>query len=130
VTQPRLLANKKDAYTTKHARGKVYELLMHMASKVPTSPVSFTRQKLSPNVDAAEQLWDEVGIWVQVRNDVAHEGAWQPPHPTEKPEHAAARAAIASRGHDGTFEFGSREIVKKIQEAVRTVLFAAIHATL
>jgi hypothetical protein len=126
---PRLKSDGKP-YSTREARGKVYELLMHMAAKVPTSPASFTCQKPSPTVEAADQLWDELSIWGQVRNDVAHEGAWQPPHPAEKPAHAATRAAIASRGHDGTFEFGSREIVKKIQEAVRTVLFAAIHGTL
>ena len=69
-------------------------------------------------------------MWVQIRNDVAHEGAWQAAPPAEKPQHAAARAAIASRGHDGTFESGAQAVVKKIQEVVKSVLFAAIHGTL
>jgi hypothetical protein len=128
---PRMLPNsKKDPYTTKHARGKVYELLMHMAAQDPKILLlRFVSQPV--NTKAPEdQLWDEIGMWVQIRNDVAHEGAWQPPHPTEKPEHAAVRTALISLDLLGRFEVGARMIVLKIRDAVTTVLFAAIDGTL
>ena len=117
-------------YTTSKQPGKTYALLMHLAAIIPQSPISFTTQRQSANVAEADQLWDEVVIWRQVRNDVAHEGAWQPPHPGETPEHAAARNAIASRGHDGTFESGAHVVVRKVQDAVKSALFAAIDGTL
>jgi hypothetical protein len=109
---PRPFRRGNGSYTTKQAQGKVYMLLLHLAGTA-----------------ADDQLWDEVGIWVQVRNDVAHEGAWQPPHAGETPEHAAARAAIAGSGRDGTFESGAQAIVKEIRESVKRALYAAIFGT-
>ncbi|PQM49845.1 hypothetical protein C5U48_23340 [Mycolicibacter virginiensis] len=79
---------------------------------------------------ADDRLWDEVGHWVKVRNDVAHEGTWQAPHVGESAEHAATRAVIASHGHDGTFEAGTRPFVNKIRDAVKQTLYAAIHGKL
>ena len=128
---PRPLPSGRGDYTTKQAQGKIYALLMHMAATVvPQSLANFSTQQTSTNVAAEDQLWDEVGIWVQIRNDVAHEGAWQPPHPTESTQHANARAAIISRGRDNTIESGGGIIAKKIQEVARSVISAAIHGTL
>ena len=103
---------------------------MHLAATIPQSPISFTTQRPSTNVAEADQLWDEVVIWRVIRNDVAHEGAWQRPHANETHEHAAARSAIASRGHDGTFESGALEVVRKVQDAVKSALFASIDGSL
>ena len=106
---PRPLPRGNGSFTTRGAQGKVYTLLIQLAGAT-----------------ADDQLWDEVGTWVQVRNDVAHEGAWQPPHPGESADHAA----IASRGGDGTVESGSRAMVDRIGDAVKRALYAAIHGTL
>ena len=105
--------NGNGNYTTRQAQGKVYTLLLQLAG-----------------VAADDQLWNEVGHWVRVRNDVAHQGAWQPSHAGESADHAATHAAIVSHGNDGTFESGSREIVKKIRESVQRTLYAAIGGTL
>ncbi|AKC37993.1 Uncharacterised protein [Mycolicibacterium phlei] len=110
---PRKFQSGKGNYTTKQAQGKVYMLLLQLAGK-----------------NADDQLWDEVGHWVRVRNDVAHDGTWQAPHAGEKPEHAATRTAIASHGHDGTFEMGTRPFVDKIRESVKQTLHAAIRGKL
>ncbi|MEB4210967.1 hypothetical protein [Mycobacterium sp. 94-17] len=109
---PRPFSSGRGNYTIKQARGKVYALLIHTSDS------------------AEDELWDEVGIWIQIRNDVAHEGAWQPPHASEKAAHAAARKAIVTRGHDGTFEAGASVILKKIQGATKSVLYAAIQGKL
>jgi hypothetical protein len=126
----RQLPSGNGYYTTSKQPGKTYALLMHLATIIPQSPISFTTQRPSTNVAAADQLWDEVMIWRELRNDVAHEGAWQLPHPGETPEHAAAHNAIASRGHDGTFESGAAVVVRKAQDVVKSALFAAINGTL
>lgn len=59
-----------------------------------------------------------VGVWAQVRNDVAHDGEWQSPTPNESSLHAATRAAIISTGHDGTFASGTGPSVKRMRDYV------------
>ena len=39
---------------------------MHIAATVPESPTNFTTQRPSTSAAAEDQLWDEVGIWVQI----------------------------------------------------------------
>jgi hypothetical protein len=87
---PRPFRNGKRNFSTQQAQGKVYALLLHLDGAA-----------------ANDALWDSVGLWVQVRNDVAHEGEWQAPGPSETSDHAATRAAIIAGGHDGTFESGT-----------------------
>ncbi|OBA64694.1 hypothetical protein A5647_24780 [Mycobacterium sp. 1100029.7] len=110
---PRRFANGRGSFTTKQAQGKVYMLLLNLS-----------------NSTADDQLWDKVGVWVRVRNDVAHEGAWQPTRPGETAEHVAARAAITNLASDGTFESGAEALVKGIRDLVRRALYAAINGTL
>jgi hypothetical protein len=110
---PRPFSNGQGNFTTRQAQGKVYMLLLQLN-----------------NSAADNQLWEEVGVWVRVRNDVAHEGAWQPPRPDETPEHVAARAAITNLASDGTFESGAEALVKGIRDPVKRALYTAINGTL
>lgn len=110
---PRPFQNGNGNYTIKQPQGKVYMLLLQLVSKASDDP-----------------LWDEVGHWVRVRNDCAHEGIWQPPHAGETATRAATRAAIASHGYDGTFEAGTKRFVNKIRKSVKQPLSASIQGTL
>ncbi|MBU8820944.1 hypothetical protein KL864_34355 [Mycolicibacterium goodii] len=110
---PRPLGNGNKNYSTKEARGKVYALLLRLDGAA-----------------ANDSLWDSVGLWYQVRNDVAHEGEWQAPTPNESALHAAARAAIINAGHDGTFESGTRPFGDMIRDYVKRTLYAAIFGSL
>ncbi|SHU93108.1 Uncharacterised protein [Mycobacteroides abscessus subsp. abscessus] len=110
---PRPLPDGSGNYSTKHTQGKVYTLLLGLSGAT-----------------ANDQLWDEVGHWAQVRNDVAHEGTWQAPHAGEKARHAAAHAFIACHGQDGTFESGTQPFVDKIRDSVKRTLYATINGTL
>jgi hypothetical protein len=105
--------DKKKHFTTSGTQGKIYALLTKLAGGAED-----------------DQLWDEVVVWAEIRHEVAHEGAWEPPHQGETVEHAATRAAIIGKGDDGTFEGGSRAIVKRIRNTVGRVLNAAIHGLL
>lgn len=110
---PRRLGNSNKNYSTKEARGKVYALLLRL-----------------DRAAANDALWDSVGLWAQVRNDVAHDGEWQAPRPNESSLHAATRAAVISAGHDGTFESGTRPFVDRIRDYVKRTLYAAIFGSL
>jgi hypothetical protein len=103
--------NKRKHFTTNGTQGKVYMLLTHLAGGA-----------------ADDQRWDEVVMWAEVRHEVAHEGTW--PLSAETPERAATRAAIISRGRDGTLESGGQALVNKIRESVKHVLYAAIYGRL
>jgi hypothetical protein len=110
---PRPLGNSNKNYSTKEARGKVYALLLRLDGAA-----------------ANDTLWDLVGLWAQVRNDVGHEGEWQAPTPNESSLHAATRAAIISAGHYGTFESGTRPFVDRTRDYVKRTLYAAIFGSL
>jgi hypothetical protein len=109
---PRPFANGKGNFSTRQAQGKVYALLLGL-----------------DGANASDALWDSVGLWVQVRNDVAHEGEWQAPNPNESPLHAATRAAITAAG-PGTFEAGTGPFVQSIRGYVKRTLYAAIFGSL
>ena len=110
---PRPFRNGKGNFSTRQAQGKVYALLLHLDGAA-----------------ANDALWDSVGFWVQVRNDVAHDGEWQAPSQGETSDHAATRAAILAGGHDGTFDSGTGPFVKSIREYVKRTLYAAIFGSL
>lgn len=110
---PRPLGNSNKNYSTKEARGKVYALLLQLDGAA-----------------ANDALWDSVGLWAQVRNDVAHDGEWQAPRPNESSLHAATHAAIISAGHDGTFVSGTGPFVKSVRDYVKGTLYAAIFGSL
>lgn len=110
--KPRTFRSGKGNYTTRQAQGKVYTLLLRLIGN-----------------NADDNLWDEVGHWVCVRNEVAHDGTWKESQSGETPEHAATRAFITSLGHDVTFNSGTAPFVNKIRNSVERVLNASINGT-
>lgn len=130
---PRLMPNKKkESFTTSRKRGKVYALLIHLASVISHTPDSFTsfNSAQKSSMTPEDKLWEEVGIWTEIRNDVGHEGAWQPVGQQETPGHAEARAGICARGQDGSFDLGAQAVTRSAREAVKLALFAAIGGAL
>ncbi len=74
-----LLDHEGRPATTDGAWGKVYVLVRNSLSILKVDH----RVLLAHPTRA---LWDEVGVWRDVRNAVAHEGAWpSPPHDTRRP---------------------------------------------
>jgi len=91
-----LLGHNGQPATTQAARGRLYVLLRDSLSALEMDE----RPLLS---HPAHSLWDEVGIWLDVRNAVAHEGGWSPPplntqHPGRRDRVAAAFSATARGG--------------------------------
>lgn len=120
---PRLQDNGQ-CYTTDHARGKVYELLRLVATRMEAAEANFTAQT-SNGVDI--QLWHEVGVWVAIRNAVAHRGAWElPDGMTPTARHVSMVAEIEARGHDGAFVSGVTSTLRAIQSAVKSTLYAGL----
>ncbi len=125
--QPRLQPDGRP-YTTREARGKVYELLRTVAAKTQQSELNFTARRTD---GVPVELWDEVALWVAVRNAVAHRGTWMLPE-GEVPaaRHTSTEAQIVARGHDSTFTSGAWLIVNAIRTAVKATLIAALRGLL
>lgn len=124
---PRLQDGNKP-YTTKQARGKVYELLRRLAAKTNEAESNFT----APRRDGAPaDLWAEIGMWVSIRNAVAHRGSWKLPE-GEIPaaQHASVEAEITARGYENTLASGIWNVVHTIRIAVESTLRAALRGQL
>jgi hypothetical protein len=81
--------------TSSHARGALYALVRHCLNVL-----SIADRPLLAHPD--RNLWDEIGVWVDIRNTVAHEGHWLPaPLPARRPaarDRVTAAFELAARG--------------------------------
>jgi hypothetical protein len=97
VAGRRLLDEQGKPATTKSLRGKMYTLVSSAVGSVITSPGALLCHD-------SRDLWDEVGVWADVRNMVAHEGRWKPPAlPSTLPaaqRRSAGAFELAGRGDD------------------------------
>ncbi|MFB7757265.1 hypothetical protein ACFC18_48080 [Streptomyces sp. NPDC056121] len=90
---PKLLVDGQP-YTTRHAQGKVFELIRLVASATSQAESNFAQ--------GGADLWDEVGVWTAVRNSVAHRGSWSLPEgQTPGAKHAQIEESIKARGGSG-----------------------------
>ncbi|MGH2743815.1 MAG: hypothetical protein ACRDN8_15340, partial [Thermoleophilaceae bacterium] len=91
----RLRGHGGQQMTTATPRGAAYMLLRRSlhALSLPDDPLL---------AHPSRTLWDQVGVWVDVRNAVAHEGSWRPPPlPTRKArrqQRVAEAFELAGRG--------------------------------
>lgn len=110
-------------YTTREARGKLFELVRVVSDATETAKESFAVAPAGGNAD----LWEDTSIWLEIRNAVAHTGAWARPE-GEAPSTRQARveAALSQRGHDGTAESGAEAVLRAIRAAVDRTLQAAL----
>lgn len=117
---PRLQPNGKN-YTTGDARGVVWKLVDDALRQLQLAPAILLAH---PERD----LWDEVEIWLSVRNAVAHEGAWRPPAPglssAERRERTVGAFSQAGRGEGA--DQGAQRYRDAIQAAAEVVLRAQL----
>jgi hypothetical protein len=122
-----LLQTSKKPYTTDQARGKVFELLKHVAKLRQQALSDFA----TPGVTPPRTLWDETNVWVTVRNAVAHRGSWeQPQGVTPSSRDQRVQAEITSMSHNGTFEVGADAALWTIRRSVEATLFSALASRL
>lgn len=63
-------------YTSKHARGAVALLLGKCMTPTPGPHGGSIPSAPLPNNAVPDGFWDQLGLWVEVRNRVAHAGSW------------------------------------------------------
>jgi hypothetical protein len=118
------LTPRGEPYTSDRMHGKVYELLRSVAFVSQAAQVNFTGYRQN---DTPVSLWDQVGLWIEIRNEVAHRGSWLPPGgqpPSAK--HVAVMADIATRTYGGGVRDGHQAVIMAIEEAVKSTLIAAL----
>ena len=110
--------------TTGQLRGLMYVLVRDAVDAV----VSSSRVLLTHDT---RSLWDEIGVWADIRNMVGHEGQWLPPAlPStlaEAQRRSAAALELAGRG-DG-YDAGARRYTDAVMAGTETVLRAVVLQT-
>lgn len=102
------MKDKKNSYTTKEVRGSVLELLRKalgssMDLESFATPV-YERDAVSGAIQAQQgDLWSEIGLWVKIRNRVAHDGTIRQPEGQPKNgDFAAIEAEVSRFAFDGS----------------------------
>ncbi|XUL91091.1 hypothetical protein ACQ86D_34375 [Streptomyces galilaeus] len=119
---PKLQVNGQP-YTTRHAQGKVYELIRLVASVTNQMEANFTIGSTGMQGD----LWGRVGVWTAVRNAVAHRGSWSIPEgETPDARHAQIEQEIKDLGADQTLDSGAWFLVRSIRNAAESTISAGL----
>ncbi len=107
------------AATTSQPRGRLHHLVQQSldACSVPESTVL---------AHADHSLWHEIGIWLDIRDTVAHEGSWTA-EGRRGPSWERIRAAATAAARGGGLDEGVQRYERAIGAAAETVLHAAIH---
>jgi hypothetical protein len=120
-----LLDNGGNPATTRGLRGKLYVLVSDTIGIAVSSPrVFLTSDRRS--------LWEEIGVWADIRNLVAHEGQWFPPpfaSTLAGPQRRSA-AALEAAGRGDGYEAGAGHYSGAVLAATEAVLrFLVIRET-
>lgn len=102
----------------KDARGAVYLLLLRTRELLP---VPDAIALCHPD----HELWDEVDVWVTVRNGVAHDGTWPSPHSAPAAIERVAPSIERAARPGGTTEEGLDRYARHLKAWVEAVLVAA-----
>jgi hypothetical protein len=115
-------------YTAKEARGAVFLLLRDVAAKTNQAETNFTAGIGGAGGGA---LWDEVGLFVAVRNAVAHRGSWELPSGQQPDAQWVKRHNdLIARGHDGTPNAGADAVIRALRSGSESVLQLALRGGL
>ncbi|WP_406081276.1 hypothetical protein [Micromonospora sp. NBC_00858] len=115
-------------YTTTHARGKIYQLVCMVTDAMNEATGSHV-----PNAHAstAPSLWEWIGMWVSIRNEVAHTGSWDiPDGQTASAKHEAIKREIESIGGEHGFAGGVEVILGVMMRTVDSTLIAFLSGRL
>jgi hypothetical protein len=121
--RPRLQSNQSP-YTAAQARGAVALVLGRSMAPTPSATgAAFPSRPLSGDAIPAE-FWDQLGLWVAVRNRVAHAGSWSYPRgATPKANLFAFDVQLRRPG-------AIPELVRATRDTVEHVLRAALEGRL
>jgi hypothetical protein len=117
-----LIDNGGDPATTAQLRGKLYVLVSRTIGAVVSSPRVFLTGK-------TRTLWEEVGVWADIRNLVAHEGQWLPPPLKSSLAGPQRRSAVAleSAGRGDGYEAGANRYTDAVLAGTEAVLRSLAH---
>jgi hypothetical protein len=116
-----LLDNEDRPATTRQLRGLMYVLIRSaVATVLPSSRALLTGEDRS--------LWEEIGVWADIRNMVGHEGQWLPPAIPSTlagpQERSAAALELAGRG--GGYGTGARRYADAVVAGAEAVLRSVV----
>jgi hypothetical protein len=105
--------------TADQLRGLMYTLVRDAVDTVLSSPHALLTHD-------TRSLWDEIGVWADVRNMVAHEGQWLPPVLPSTLAGAQRRSATALElaGRGDSYEAGAHRYADAVMAGAETVLRA------
>jgi hypothetical protein len=103
--------------TTGPLRGLLYMLVSQAVEKILPSPHALLAHD-------ERSLWDEVGVWTDIRNMVGHEGQWlPPPYPsTRKSAQQRSAAALELAGRGDGYEGGANRYCDAVMASAEVVL--------
>jgi hypothetical protein len=104
--------------TTAQPRGRLYQLV-----RAAISHCSVPHSAVVTHPD--HSLWHEIGIWLDIRDTVAHEGSWTATA-RRGPGWERVRVAASTAARGGSLEEGVQRYERAIGAAAETVLHAAI----
>jgi hypothetical protein len=112
-----LFNNGGDPATTGQLRGKLYALVSSTIGTVVPSPRVFL-------TGDERTLWEEVGVWADIRNLVAHEGQWLPPpfNSTLPGPQRRSAAALETAGLGDGYEAGASRYTDAVMAGTEAVL--------
>ena len=98
-------------------RGLLYVLVSEATETVLSSP----RVLLAHD---QQSLWEEVGVWADIRNMVGHEGLWLPPPfpSTLKSPQQRSAAALELAGRGDGYEGGAKRYCDALMAGTEVVL--------
>lgn len=107
--------------TARRLRGLLYVL----ASQAVETALSSSRVLLAHD---SRTLWEEVGVWADIRNMVGHEGQWLPPPfpSTLKDQQQRSAAALELAGREDGYEGGANRYCDAVMAGTEVVLRSLI----
>lgn len=116
-----LLDHSGKQATTGTLRGLMYMLVRDAVDAVLSSPSALLTHDTT-------SLWEEIGVWADIRNMVGHEGQWLPPAlpSTLEAEQRRSAAALELAGRGDGYDAGARRYADAVSAATETVLRAAV----
>ena len=112
-------------YMTSSARGGVYQMIADLC-RTGSFSESFFSTRLNSSGNQAD-LWEEVGVWTDLRNEVVHEGGWEVIMPPQDPgRHNRLVAELQDRSTDQSIGGGIDSILRAIRHTAEFAVDCSI----
>lgn len=126
-----LLQENRRPYTTTHARGALYNLFSEIARAGSqnlqnfASPI-YVEDGAHSFAQRIGDIWEELQVWVSVRNLVAHSGTVRVSNPAASKSRQELERKLEAYGFDGRANSGFGAILHTISRDCESVLYAAL----